>query len=207
VAVTVLPYGPAAWLVESDDVLGLAAAVRAKHRAAGFALVDVVPAAGTLLVTMSGEPDVEAAAGWLAALAPQRPEPTAARRVVEIPVRYDGDDLGDVAEATGLSVADVVACHHAGTYTSVFCGFAPGFAYLRGLDRRLQVPRRPTPRTRVPAGAVAIAAEYAAVYPSPSPGGWHLIGRTDAELWSLDRDPPALLPPGTSVRFVAEAGP
>lgn len=205
-ATGVLPCGPAAWLVETDDVLGLAAAVRAEHAAAGFAFVDVVPAARTLLVTMGSGTDGKAAEHWLGTLTPRPLEMTATDVVVEIAVCYDGADLADVATATGLSVADVVELHHGSTYTSAFCGFAPGFAYLTGLDPRLHLPRRATPRTRVPAGAVAIAAEYAAVYPSVSPGGWHLLGHTEAELWSLDRDPPALLAPGTRVRFV-EVGP
>ena len=89
---------------------------------------------------------------------------------------YDGEDLADVAAACGMSTDEVVRRHVAGRYTCAFCGFAPGFAYLTGLDPALHLPRRPTPRTRVPAGAVAIAAEYTAVYPSPSPGGWHLLG-------------------------------
>lgn len=92
--------------------------------------------------------------------------------------------------------------HAAGTYRAAFCGFAPGFAYLTGLDPSLHLPRRDTPRTRVPAGSIAIAAEYTAVYPSASPGGWHLIGRTDATLFDPQRQPPALIVPGTAVHFV-----
>jgi KipI family sensor histidine kinase inhibitor len=100
-------------------------------------------------------------------------------------------------------VDDVIERHQAPTYACAFCGFAPGFAYLTGLDAALHLPRRPTPRTRVPAGSVAIAAEYSAVYPSVSPGGWHLIGRTDATLWDVERPLPAAIVPGTRVRFVA----
>ncbi len=101
-----------------------------------------------------------------------------------------------------MSRQEVVERHTAPTYRCAFCGFAPGFAYLTGLDPALHLPRRPTPRTRVPAGSVAIAAEYAAVYPSASPGGWHLIGHTDATMWDATRDEPALVRPGTLVRFV-----
>jgi KipI family sensor histidine kinase inhibitor len=122
---------------------------------------------------------------------------------VEIPVVYDGEDLAEVAAACGTSTDEVVRRHLAGRYECAFCGFAPGFAYLTGLDPGLQLPRRATPRTRVPAGAVAIAAEYTAVYPSPSPGGWHLLGRTDAVLWDVSRPEPASIRPGTTVRFVA----
>ncbi len=93
--------------------------------------------------------------------------------------------------------------HSGAGYTVRFCGFAPGFAYLDGLDPRLHVPRRDDPRTSIPAGSVAIAGEFAGVYPRASPGGWRLLGRTDASLWDVDRDPPALLTPGTRVRFRA----
>jgi KipI family sensor histidine kinase inhibitor len=106
-----------------------------------------------------------------------------------------------VAELTGLDEAEVVARHTAGEYRSGFCGFAPGFAYLTGLPPELHVPRRETPRTRVPAGAVGLAGPFAGAYPRASPGGWQLVGRTDAVLFDVDRDPPALLAPGIRVRF------
>ena len=121
---------------------------------------------------------------------------------VEIPVTYDGADLADVASLTGLTTADVVAAHTGTPWTVAFGGFAPGFSYLVGGDVRLRVPRRPTPRTVVPAGSVGLAAEFSGVYPRESPGGWQLIGRTDVVLWDVDGRPPALLAPGTRVRFV-----
>jgi KipI family sensor histidine kinase inhibitor len=102
---------------------------------------------------------------------------------------------------TGLSAAEIVERHSRALYTVALCGFSPGFAYLVGGDPRLRVPRRETPRTAVPAGSVAIADRYTGVYPRPLPGGWRLIGRTDAALWRLDRDPPSLLAPGARVRF------
>jgi KipI family sensor histidine kinase inhibitor len=106
-----------------------------------------------------------------------------------------------VARATGLTVATVIDLHSAARYVAAFCGFSPGFAYLRGLPPALQLPRRATPRASVPAGSVAIASEYAAVYPRSSPGGWHLLGTTDTVLFDPAADPPALIQPGTSVRF------
>ncbi len=118
-----------------------------------------------------------------------------------LPVVYDGDDLATVAEYAACAIDDVVRRHLAGEYTVAFCGFAPGFAYLTGLDERLHVPRRASPRTAVPAGSVAIAGEYTAAYPRPSPGGWQLLGHTTATLWDTDRPDPALLVPGTRVRF------
>lgn len=122
-----------------------------------------------------------------------------------IPVRYDGADLEDVARRTGLSIDEVVARHSGRPYTVYFLGFVPGFAYLGDLDPALVLPRRPEPRPRVPAGAVAIAGAQTAVYPYAIPGGWHLIGRTTAELFDPMRDPPATLASGDTVRFVAEA--
>jgi len=126
--------------------------------------------------------------------------------VLEIPVRYDGPDLAEVAARTGLTTAEVVTAHTATDWQVAFGGFAPGFAYLVGGDRRLRVPRRPEPRTAVPAGAVGLAGEYSAVYPRSSPGGWQLVGRTDVPVWDVERDPPALLQPGTLVRFVDAGG-
>ncbi|WP_034261363.1 5-oxoprolinase subunit B family protein [Actinospica robiniae] len=121
--------------------------------------------------------------------------------VLEIPVTYDGEDLDEVARATGLSTTEVTSLHRDALYTVAFCGFAPGFGYLTGLPDALRLPRRPSPRTRVPAGSLAIADRYTAVYPHPSPGGWHLLGHTATAVWDAGRRPPALLTPGTRVRF------
>jgi KipI family sensor histidine kinase inhibitor len=122
---------------------------------------------------------------------------------VEIPVTYDGADLDDVADLTGLSPHDVIAAHTGTLWTVAFGGFAPGFFYLADGDPRLHVPRRPSPRTHVPAGSVGIAGGFSGVYPRESPGGWQLIGRTDQIMWDTARRPPALLAAGTRVRFVA----
>jgi KipI family sensor histidine kinase inhibitor len=121
--------------------------------------------------------------------------------VAEIPVRYDGPDLGEVAELTELSRDEVIERHAGAEYLVGWLGFSPGFGYLTGLDPALHVPRRPSPRTSVPAGSVAIAGPLAAVYPSASPGGWRLLGRTAAQLWDAGREPPAALSPGQRVRF------
>ncbi|GAA1294441.1 allophanate hydrolase [Planotetraspora silvatica] len=131
-----------------------------------------------------------------------RDEAGAAAGVVEIPVVYDGDDLDSVAALTGLTVAEVIALHAGSEFVVGWLGFAPGFAYLIGLDPRLHVPRLDAPRTSVPPGSVAIAGPYSAVYPSASPGGWRLLGRTDVRVWDVSADPPAKLPPGTRVRFL-----
>jgi KipI family sensor histidine kinase inhibitor len=129
------------------------------------------------------------------------PVESAPGRLVEVPVRYDGADLGEVASLTGVD--DVVELHTGVEYTVGFVGFAPGFAYLLGGDERLSVPRLDTPRERVPAGSVALAGPYSGIYPRESPGGWRLIGRTDVVLFDAARDRPALLEPGDRVRFSA----
>jgi KipI family sensor histidine kinase inhibitor len=203
-----MPYGDRALLVELDSgqaVLELRAAIRTAITGGGLKGVgELVPAARTLLVHV--DPAVMGLAALTAALtalprAPAQSEPTAQ---VVIPVYYDGADLGAVAQQTGLSEAEVITRHTAARYTVAFCGFSPGFAYLSGLDPALHLPRLPTPRTAVPAGSVAIAADYAGIYPRTSPGGWRLLGRTEVTLWDLARTPPALLSPGTEVRFEAQ---
>jgi KipI family sensor histidine kinase inhibitor len=196
------PAGDAALLVEADGpASGLAAAI-VSQRIAG--VLDVIPGADTVLVTTEpGRLDLgELAARVLALPLPQAGPAVAAR--AEIPVVYDGPDLAEVARLTGLSAGEVAARHAAGDYTVGWLGFSPGFGYLTGLDPALAaVPRLAEPRLRVPAGTVAIAAGLAAVYPSTSPGGWRLLGRTSDVMWDPRRDPPALLAPGMRVRFRA----
>lgn len=164
---------------------------------------EVVPAAESVLIVVATRDEVkvvEAALSQLDSRAAATPEPVAGRDIV-IDVVYEGPDLDSVAAASGLSVDAVIARHATPVYESAFCGFSPGFAYLTSLDAALQLPRRATPRTSVPVRSVAIAGPFTAVYPTASPGGWHLLGHTDAELWNPDADPPALLAPGTRVRF------
>ncbi|GAA6527736.1 urea amidolyase family protein [Intrasporangium sp. DVR] len=205
----ILPMGDAALLVELDD-LDQVLAAEARLEAAAHAgdgvwgsVDDVVPAARTVLVV--GRPTTDLALLALeirAALA--RPSLLAAGtmgHLVEIPVHYDGPDLDAVGSLTGLGREGVIAAHVAARWQVAFGGFAPGFAYLVGDDPRLDVPRRESPRTRVPAGAVALAGGFSGIYPRESPGGWQLIGTTEAVLWDVDRAEPALLTPGTTVRF------
>ncbi|MGH3457971.1 5-oxoprolinase subunit B family protein [Aeromicrobium sp.] len=134
---------------------------------------------------------------------PQDAAATGTGDEIEISVVYDGSDLSDVATITGLSEDEVVAAHTGTSWTVAFGGFAPGFVYLVGGDERLAVPRRDSPRASVPAGSVGLAGEFSGIYPRSSPGGWQLIGRTDAVMFDVDRDPPALLAPGARVRFEA----
>jgi KipI family sensor histidine kinase inhibitor len=197
--VKVLPYGDAALLVEVDglpEVLALADAVRAEPPAG---LLDIVPAARTVLLTVEPGSDLAAARHAVLALPVEPGTEAADRDTVEIEVVYDGPDLEEVGELTGLGAEGVIAAHTGTPWRVAFGGFAPGFAYLAGGDPRLNVPRRSEPRTSVPAGAVGLAGEFSGVYPRSSPGGWQLIGHTDAVLWDLDRG--ALLRPGGSVRF------
>lgn len=192
-----LPYGPRAVLAEFeslDEVMVAAAAWREEH--AGV-VTDVVPAARTVLVVHDGTLDTDR----LRAPAANRYEASRGP-LVTIDVVYDGPDLQSVAARVGLTPDEVVRAHTAPEYTVAFCGFMPGFSYLVGLDARLVLPRQATPRTRVPAGSVAIAAEFTGIYPQVSPGGWHLLGTTTAKLWDDNRQPPALLPPGSRVRFL-----
>jgi KipI family sensor histidine kinase inhibitor len=198
----VLDVGPLARLVEITP--GTAAAWAAALHAEDLpGVVDVVPAAQTVLVCCADRDSTAQVALRLPHIDPGAERPGRERRLVEIPVVYDGDDLDDVARATGLDPYEVIVRHSESAFRVEFCGFAPGFAYLAGLDEALRLPRRATPRTRVPAGSVAIASTYSAVYPGVSPGGWHLLGTTSTRIWDVDRDPPALLEPGTDVRFVA----
>lgn len=134
---------------------------------------------------------------------PVPPAPSTDDATLVVPVRYDGEDLDELAVSLGTSRDALVDWHTGQVWTSAFCGFAPGFSYCTGTEPSLGVPRRSTARTSVPAGSVALAGEFSAVYPRSSPGGWQLVGRTDVAMWSLDRDPPALAPPGTRLRYVA----
>jgi KipI family sensor histidine kinase inhibitor len=167
-------------------------------RAADVDAVEVVPAARTVL--FDGVADPAALTTWLRGWTPSGELPDGG--LVEVPTTYDGPDLEFVATAWGTDVAGVVARHSAVEYVAAFCGFAPGFSYLSGLPPELAVPRLESPRPRVGPGSVGLAGAWCGVYPTASPGGWRLLGRTDATLWDQTRDHPALLPPGTRVVFV-----
>jgi KipI family sensor histidine kinase inhibitor len=205
VADTVLDYGDQALLLQFDnttDVLAWAAALR---EAALPGVLDIVPASRTVLLKLDGPRHQSAVrrrlrtlrvdADMVATAPPD--EPTL------IDVVYDGADLAEVAERTGLTTAQVINAHTATPWQVGFGGFAPGFAYLIGGDTRLAVPRRSEPRSSVPAGAVGLADEFTGIYPRRSPGGWQLIGHTDIVLWDIDRPDPALLTPGMWVQFRA----
>ena len=169
-------------------------------------VVELVPAYRTVLIV--ADPGQAEALDELADRLPGLELPPAeavAGETVEIPVRYDGEDLPEVAGLTGLEPEEVVRLHTAPEYTVAFLGFSPGFPYLVGLDPALEVPRRDTPRTSIPAGSVGLAGNQTGIYPTATPGGWQLIGRTEVTLFDPARDPPALLAPGTRLRFTVAA--
>jgi len=209
---TIAPLGDEALLVTfaptiswevGELVRGAAARIRKLARAE---ITDVVPSYTTLGVYYDGS--FIGYAAVVALIAPlltagEAPEGGTAA-VVEIPVRYDGPDLLEVAERTRLTVAEVINRHSRRSYRAYACGFQPGFAYLGDLDEALVLPRRASPRLRVPAGSVAIAGMQTAVYPLQTPGGWHIIGSTSLRMFDATREPPALIRPGDVIRFVKD---
>ncbi len=199
----ILPSGSTALLVEVDDldqVLALYAALRESTPAG---VVDLVPAARTVLVVTDPATTTLAAVEKAVRATEPRPDQAgSAEEAVEIPVVYDGEDLDEVARSMGCEPAEVVRRHTEEEWTVAFCGFSPGFGYLAGSRFTWDTARRDSPRTEVPAGSIALGGEFSAVYPRASPGGWQLIGRTDHPVFDLERDPPALLRPGCPVRFV-----
>ncbi|MGW0612298.1 5-oxoprolinase subunit B family protein [Streptomyces sp. NPDC002788] len=202
----VLPVGEDALLLEvssGQEAQALHAELLRRRAEGSLSAREIVPAARTVLLDGLDAP-ARLAAELTAAELPSAPPPS--HEVVELRVRYDGPDLADVAAHWGVPEREVARIHAETEFRVAFCGFAPGFGYLTGLPPRYDVPRRSTPRTAVPAGSVALAGPYTGVYPRSSPGGWQLIGTTDAVLWDHARVPAALLSPGIRVRFVPEAG-
>lgn len=204
VADAVLDYGDQALLLQFDGTADVLAWTAALHEAAIPGVLDIVPAARTVLLKLDGprrQGDIRRRLRALRVTSDAAATPSGEPTVID--VVYDGADLAEVAERTGLTTAQVINAHTATPWRVGFCGFAPGFAYLVGGDARLAVPRRSEPRSSVPAGAVGLAGEFTGVYPRRSPGGWQLIGHTDAVLWDIDRPEPALLTPGMWVQFRA----
>ncbi|MEV0701368.1 allophanate hydrolase subunit 1 [Saccharopolyspora sp. NPDC050389] len=188
-------------LIELADLEAVQAlfAVLAENPPEG--VTDLVPAARTLLLHLDPQrANIGAIEAAVRAVEP-RDGSRASDDLVQVPVVYDGADLAEVAELTGLTEREVVHRHTTAEWTVAFGGFAPGFGYLSGGPAELVVPRRTESRTKVPPGSVGLAGAFSGIYPRESPGGWQLIGRTDLEIWRVDREPPALLRPGVRVRF------
>lgn len=186
-------------LADLDETLALLASVQAEPVAG---VTEVVPAARTLLVDFC---PLSTSAAQIAQTLRSRTLGCGVRadgKLVHIPVHYDGEDLAWVAEHLQVSPAALIAMHTESLYRVAFCGFAPGFAYLSGNNPRFNVPRRSTPRTKVPAGAVSLAGAFSGIYPKDSPGGWQIIGTTPLKMWDLQRAEAALLQPGYCVQFV-----
>lgn len=191
------PYGPDAWL--ADGVESPAAWAEALRAMGIPGVEEIVPAESTVVVRCTRDRH-ETIGDVLDRVVPaDRPGNTATPLTID--VVYDGPDIAELASTARISVDDVIRLHASGSYEVAFCGFSPGFGYLRGVDQRLHVPRRSTPRLSVPAGSIGVAAGYTCVYPSPSPGGWYLIGHTTTTLWDADQDPPSRMLPGRPVRF------
>ena len=211
-----LPFGDRALLMEVDTLEQALALYPALRAASIPGITDLVPAARSILVSIDPRMlSLHAARTWALSV---RPGVVAAStsELVHIDVTYDGDDLAHVAGTLGITTDDLVAWHTSTSWSVAFIGFAPGFAYLSaatGSGRHsasggggLDVPRRATSRPVVPAGSVGLAGEFSGIYPRSSPGGWQLIGRTDAVLWDETRANPALLAPGARVQFRAVEG-
>ncbi|PWU43796.1 allophanate hydrolase [Micromonospora globispora] len=198
------PVGKHALLLDCDDpdqVQAWRAELWQRREAGELTAAEIVPAAATVL--LDGVPDPTATAALIAGWTPRPATTAAAADEVQVPTVYDGEDLPLVADHWGVDVPAVVERLRRTEFRVAFCGFAPGFGYLTGLPAELAVPRLATPRPRVPAGSVALAGPYAGIYPTASPGGWLLVGRTDLALFDVHADPPARLTPGTRVRLVA----
>lgn len=190
------PYGDTALLLDCDSL---------DEAQRWFAALrdDVEAVLGARSVLLRGEPAT--LRSLVGRTAPTDPTAPLGGPEIEVPVVYDGADLDEVSRLTGLTASEVVEAHAGTPWTVAFGGFAPGFSYLVGGDPRLHVPRRDSPRGRVPAGSVGLAGEFSGVYPRESPGGWQLVGHTDLTMWDTARTEPALLTGGMTVRFVVAA--
>lgn len=202
---SVLDYGDHALLLEFGTTATVLAWTDVLRTADLLGVMDIVPAARTILLKLAGPRFQAPTRRRLSRLRLSKDAVAESVKHAEIviAVTYDGADLAEVARLTGLTQDGVVAAHTGRPWRVGFSGFAPGFAYLVGGDERLAVPRKSDPRTMVPTGSVGLAGQFSGIYPRESPGGWQLIGRTTAVLWDIERDNPALLTPGLWVRFRA----
>ena len=203
--VTLRSMGERALLAEVDDLADVLALHAALAEAPPPGIGDLVPAARTVLVAFDPARIAPAAVrAWVLSAATSAPHAAQPGPLVEIPTLYDGADLDETAALLGIPVPRLIALHAAARWRVAFTGFAPGFAYLVSDDWTVDVPRLAQPRTRVPAGSVGLAGEFSGAYPRETPGGWRVIGTTDAPLFVPDATHPVLLTPGARVRFTPE---
>jgi KipI family sensor histidine kinase inhibitor len=197
------PAGEAGYLIDVPDAdpAQVAQGLRTVAGRRRIGLVDVVPGLSTVLVMLAEPMPYRLFRVLLAEVESEPVTGTGDTGTITIDVHYDGPDLPEVAELTGLGVQQVVDLHAQTEFHAAFSGFAPGFVYLTGVPEALRVPRRPEPRASLPGGSVALADQFTAVYPRPSPGGWRLIGSTAKVLWNVEQAPPAVIRPGMTVRF------
>jgi len=196
------PIGVSALLLEcrdGEEVESWRAELWRRRSAGEFTAVDIVPGARTVLLDGVDQGISDLLSKWT----PPRAAAHADLPLLEISTNFTGEDLSDVAEHWNISPSQAIDRLTGTEFTVAFCGFSPGFAYLRGMKIEWSVPRLAAPRPRVPAGSVALAGEYLGIYPTASPGGWRLVGHTTETLFDVRRQPPALLTPGTRVRLVA----
>ncbi len=202
-----LPSGSTSLLIEVDGINEVLALYAALVDAKLDGVIDLVPAASTVLLVI--DPTATSLSTVTAAVrtvTPRRGDQKEGERV-EVPVTYDGEDLEGAAQILGCDAVELIRRHKAAEWTVAFCGFIPGFGYLTSPTWLFEVPRRSSPRTRVPTGAVGLAGGFSGVYPGVSPGGWQLIGRTELTMFDPARDPAGILRPGVRVHFVDESGP
>ena len=200
-----LPAGDRAVLLHTGDLATTLALAAHLRQARIPEIEDLIPASETVLVRLAAGVDIVELGDRILTVATSatvEADDEGGGHPLVIPVRYDGPDLADVSSAAGLSIQEVIQAHTGTLWRAAFVGFAPGFAYLAGGDRRLTVPRRAESRSSVPAGSVGLAGEFSAVYPRQSPGGWQVIGFTQQVLWDIDTEPPAAIQPGSWVQFV-----
>ncbi len=203
-----LPVGDYGLLVELDDLHTTLTLLDALQADRPDGVVELIPAARTLMVRFDTHVTNRASLVETIAHIDLSAKSSRLGEVFEIPVSYGGEDLNDVAELLGLSVEELIRRHTEATYTVAFTGFAPGFAYMTSDDPVFDVPRRKSPRVRIPAGSVALGGKFGGIYPSDSPGGWQLLGRTELRMWDTNRSRAAFLAPGDRVHFcdIAKGG-
>lgn len=206
----ILPFGDRALLAEFDTLEQTIEAFRVLDATRTPGIIELVPAAATVLVRVdSTRLSLRAAEQWLTKAISRASEIDSRGEVafpsVTVPVRYDGPDLNSAALLLGISADELVSRHSQAQWQCAFIGFVPGFAYLATDDADFDLPRRETSRTTVPAGSVGLAGAFTGIYPRSSPGGWQIIGTTAVTLWDESRVRPAVITPGTTVRFEVDA--